>query len=102
MAASHSESVVAPRRPLDFLWRDDFTKQVSGYTLLGITVFSLLFSLRKRIKRIKFGQFGTWRMAHGILGGVTLIGVLAHTGFHWGSNLNFWLMNSQLIFHNFR
>ena len=31
-------------------------------------------------------------MAHGILGAITLVGVLAHTGMHWGANLNFWLM----------
>ena len=87
-----SESVVSSRRKLDFFWRDDFWKQVSGYTLLGITVLTLLFSIRKRIKRVSFGRFGTWRMAHGILGAVTLVGVLAHTGMHWGANLNFWLM----------
>lgn len=87
-----SDSVVSTRAKIDFFWRDDFAKQVSGYTLLGITVLSLLFSMRKRIKRIRWGAFGTWRMAHGILGVVTLAGVLAHTGMHWGSNLNFWLM----------
>ena len=88
-----SESVVTPRRQLDFLWRDELAKQVSGYVLLAITVLSLMFSMRKRIHRINWGKFGTWRMAHGILGAVTLVGVLAHTGFHWGANLNFWLMS---------
>lgn len=88
----YSESVETSRRALDFFWRDDFWKQVSGYTLLGITVLALLFSLRKRIRRINFGAFGNWRMAHGILGAITLLGVVAHTGMHWGSNLNFWLM----------
>ena len=87
-----SESVTSPRRDLDFLWRDDFWKQVSGYSLLAITVVSLLFSLRKRVKRISFGAFGTWRMAHATLGAVTLAGLLMHTGWHWGANLNFWLM----------
>ena len=88
----YSDSVFGSRRQIDFIWRDDFWKKVSGYTLLGITVLSLLFSMRKRIKRIRWGQFGNWRMAHGILGAVTLVGVLTHTGLHWGSNLNFWLM----------
>lgn len=88
----YSESVETSRRALDFFWRDDFWKQVSGYTLLGITVLALLFSLRKRVRRINFGAFGNWRMAHGILGAITLLGVVAHTGMHWGSNLNFWLM----------
>ena len=31
-------------------------------------------------------------MAHGLLGLVTLAGLLAHTGLHMGSNLNYWLM----------
>lgn len=88
-----SESVTSPRGNLDFLWRDDFWKQVSGYSLLAITVMSLLFSLRKRIKRVRFGAFGTWRMAHATLGVVTLVGLFVHTGWHWGANLNFWLMS---------
>jgi len=88
-----ADSVSGSRRQIDFFWRDDFWKQVSGYTLLGITVLSLLFSMRKRIQRIRWGQFGNWRMAHGILGAITLVGVVTHTGMHWGSNLNFWLMS---------
>lgn len=88
-----SESVIGSRRQLDFFWRDDFWKQVSGYALLAVTAVSLLISLRKRWKRISLGAFGNWRMAHGILGCVTLLGVLAHTGWHWGSNVNFWLMS---------
>ena len=44
-----SDSVVSTRAKIDFFWRDDFAKQVSGYTLLGITVLSLLHGLlRKR------------------------------------------------------
>ena len=38
-----SDSVTSDRHRLDNLWRDDFWKQVSGYTLLGITVLTLLF-----------------------------------------------------------
>lgn len=87
-----SESVVEPRYQLDFIWRNGFWKQVTGYTLLGITGLSLLLSLRKRIKWFRLGAFGTWRMAHGILGLTTLLGILLHTGFHLGSNLNLWLM----------
>lgn len=88
-----SDSVASPRRNLDFIWRDDFWKQVSGYSLLAITVILLLFSLRKRFQRFDFGSFGAWRTAHAILGVVTLFGLLAHTGWHWGENLNFWLMS---------
>lgn len=87
-----ADSVTGFGRQLDLFWRDEFWKQVTGFSLLGVTVLSLLFSLRKRVKRIQFGAFGTWRMAHAILGVTTLIGLLSHTGWRWGANLNFWLM----------
>ena len=52
--------------------------------------------MRKRVKRFSLGQFSTWRMIHAYLGCVTLIGVLAHTGWHMGHNLNRWLMTCFL------
>ena len=87
-----SKSVSNGLHRLDFFWRDDFWKQVSGYSLLSITALSLAFSLRKRVKRFQFGRFGNWRMLHSILGVVTLFGVLVHTGMHLGANLNLMLM----------
>ena len=87
-----SDSVASTRHSLDYLWRNEVLKQVTGYTLVGITAVSLLLSLRKRIKRFSLGAFGTWRMAHAVLGATTLVGLLAHTGFHFGKNLNYWLM----------
>ena len=92
----YADSVVTLRRQIDFFWRDEFSKQVTGYTLLGISALSLLLSLRKRWKRFSFGAFGNWRMAHAVLGTITLVGTLAHTGLHVGSNLNFCLMSCFL------
>lgn len=74
---------------VDLIWRDSFWKQVTGYTLLGISVIGLLLPLRKRIKRFSFGDFGFWRTMHSVVGTLTLIGLVVHTGMHLGSNLNF-------------
>lgn len=91
-----SDSVTDPLRGLDTFWQLNFWKQVSGYSLLGITVATLLFSLRKRWTRVSFGAFGTWRFAHAALGLLTLLGVLVHTGLRLGDNLNLALMSCFL------
>ena len=78
-------------RSIDVLWRDDFAKQVTGYSLLGITAAGMLFSLRKRLPMFKFGEYGFWRAAHGVLGTLALVGMIVHTGMKLGSNLNFML-----------
>lgn len=77
---------------LDLFWQDSFWKQVSGFTLLGVTGLALLLSLRKRIARFNFLNFGIWRAAHGVLGLTTIAGLLVHTGFRFGANLNLCLM----------
>lgn len=77
------------------IWNDKFYKQVTGFSLLGLTVLALTMSLRKRIPRIRFGSFDVWRMVHSLLG-VAAIGILvAHTGLHLGENLN------RLLIFNF-
>jgi nitrite reductase (NADH) large subunit len=80
----------------DVLWRDTFWKQASGFTVLGLTVLLLVMSLRKRIARFRLGEFPLWRVAHVVLGALTLAGLAAHTGGRLGSNLNFMLMASFL------
>ena len=77
----------------DVLWLDGFWKQVSGFTLLGVTGVALLLSLRKRIKRLAFGEYGFWRVAHGVLGVLTVVLLVVHTGLSFGDNLNGWLMS---------
>lgn len=76
----------------EVIWRSGFFKQVTGFSLLGLTAAALLLSLRKRWKKLTFLNFGWWRAGHGIVGVLTLGGLLAHTGWRMGSNLNFWLM----------
>jgi nitrite reductase (NADH) large subunit len=77
------------------IWNDGFYKQVTGFTLLGLTLIGLLMSLRKRIKSEKLGQFAYWRVLHIALGALCVFVLMFHTGFHMGQNLN------QLLIINF-
>ena len=87
-------SSVLERPSFDFLWRDGWWKQASGYSLLAVCVASLLFSVRKRWSRFQRGSFSGWRFAHTVLGVSTVAGIGWHTGFRMGENLNFALMAS--------
>jgi nitrite reductase (NADH) large subunit len=78
--------------PYDSLWRNGLFKQISGFTLLGVSLLGLLMSLRKRIRKFTFGEFGMWRALHGVMGAGGLLVLVAHTGMRFGSNLNFALM----------
>ncbi len=71
---------------------DPFLKKVTGFSILGVVVLSLILSLRKRIKRFEFGNYGAWRAAHAVLGTLGLVFLVSHTGFRLGHNLNFILM----------
>lgn len=76
------------------LWLDSFSKQVTGFTLLGLSVIALIVSLRKRIKKFSLGNYSYWRIFHTALGLTTLFVLLLHTGFSFGEQLNFLLMLS--------
>jgi nitrite reductase (NADH) large subunit len=80
----------------DVLWRDAFWKQVTGYTVVGLSALILLLSLRKRVRRFTLGDFPIWRIAHAVLGVLTLAGLAVHTGGRLGSNMNFALIASFL------
>lgn len=84
-----AESVQSSWRNVDFLWHDSFAKQVSGFSLLGVSVVGLGISLRKRVKWFQWGEFTLWRGLHGLLGAATLGGFLVHTGMRLGHNLTF-------------
>lgn len=74
------------------LWNDKFWKQVTGFTLLGMTLIGLFMSLRKRIPWVSFGDFAYWRLLHIGLGFACVATLIGHTGLHLGSNLNQILM----------
>lgn len=84
-----ADSFASPWRKIDVLWRSSFAKQVSGFSLLGISLLGLLLSLRKRLSWFRLGQFGFWRAFHAVLGVATLVGFLVHTGLRMGHNFTF-------------
>ena len=85
----YADTVVEMWHKVDVIWRDSFWKQVTGYSLLGVSMLALLLPLRKRWKRFAdYGNYGMWRTIHGTIGILTLIGLLVHTGMRMGSNFN--------------
>jgi nitrite reductase (NADH) large subunit len=83
---------ITTRTLLDILWLDGTAKQITGYTLLGLSAAAAVLSLRKRIRWLSFGGFTGWRLVHVSVGVAALLVLFAHTGFRLGSNLNMWLM----------
>ncbi len=76
----------------DELWRNNQYKQITGFTILGLSVASVLFSLRKRLSWLNLGDFGGWRLVHVGLTAVAMVALALHTGFRLGANLNLMLM----------
>ena len=74
------------------IWNDKFWKQVTGFSLLGLSLLGLVMSLRKRLKLTWLGNFDYLRLFHSVLGLLCALILIAHTGFHLGSNLNQILM----------
>jgi nitrite reductase (NADH) large subunit len=76
----------------ELLWTDSATRQITGFTTVGLTLVGLLFSARKRIRKFTAGHVGIWKAIHAILGAATLVALVSHTGFRLGANLNRVLM----------
>ena len=94
-ALTVSDSVIdAPW--FESIWNDKFYKQVTGFSMLGLTALAMLLSLRKRIKNSKLGDFAHWRLSHVIFTVIAGTLIVAHTGFNAGENLNFWLISNFL------
>jgi len=91
-AIPYSNSVQAEFN-IDQLWRNELFKQLSGFSLLFLSILLSLVSIRKRYTKIlKLWDFSYWRLTHVVIGVLTLSILLTHTGFHLGDNLNFYLM----------
>ena len=82
---------------LESFWTDSLLKQITGYSLLGISVAGILISLRKRITKFTLGGFPWWRFIHTVLGFLALVILYLHTGFELGSNLNRYLMMNFIL-----
>ncbi|MGH8476277.1 MAG: c-type heme family protein [Methylococcales bacterium] len=55
-------------------WTDSLWKQVTGFSMLSLTLIGLLMSLRKRFGLKLKGEFEHWRLLHAILGCLALVG----------------------------
>lgn len=86
---------VQQRGWFEYIWNNKFWKQVTGFTLLGLSLLGLLMSLRKRINISWLGNYGSLRLVHFTLGVCCSALLIFHTGFHTGSNLN------QILLFNF-
>ena len=81
---------------LEVLWSDGWWKQFSGYSIVALSAVGLLISLRKRWPVFSFADFAWWRAVHAALGVLTLLALVAHTGFSLGNNANLYLMTNFL------
>lgn len=83
------------------LWQtlitDIFWKQVTGYSILAFITLSVVITLRKRTRLLKRFSFAAVRVVHVGLATAALAVLIAHTGFHRGSNLNFALFACFLL-----
>ena len=77
----------------DQLWRDGWIKQMSGFTLLGLSLLLAMVGLRKRLRRFTFIHFDIWRLVHVLIGAVAIAALVSHTGLRVGSGLNALLMS---------
>jgi nitrite reductase (NADH) large subunit len=73
---------------LSRLWRDQAGKHLSGYLLVGVSSAALVLSLRKRAPALRRTPLTWFRTAHAVIGCLTLVFLVAHTGMHAGANLN--------------
>jgi nitrite reductase (NADH) large subunit len=85
-------SSVADGIGIDLYWTENTWKQISGYSLVSLSLLIAALSVRKRIKARWLGDYRFWRVIHAVLGAGALAVLFMHTGFNLGSNLNLWLM----------
>ena len=85
-----------PQTLFSVLWTDPLLKQITGFSVLGLSLGAMAISLRKRIKAVKFGRFAQWRVAHIALMTLALTGLMLHTGLSLGHNANQMLMAAFL------
>jgi nitrite reductase (NADH) large subunit len=80
----------------DFLWRDGWWKQVTGFSLLGLIASALLLPARERLPAILRSTFPNERIAHATIGVATVLALGVHTGLRMGVNLNAILMSCMI------
>ena len=77
----------------DTLYRDKWWRQFTGFGLLGcVAIGAAGYSLRKRWRRLKWGNIDWWRVGHAAIAVLALTALVAHTGLRLGSGFNSILM----------
>ena len=77
----------------DVLHRVPWWRQATGFGVLALALSAMAgYSMRKRWPRLRRGSLTWWRMAHGTLGFLALVVLVAHTGLRLGSGFNRILM----------
>jgi nitrite reductase (NADH) large subunit len=77
---------------LDRLWINGTWKQVTGFSLVALSLVVAFLSVRKRIRWAWLGGYSCWRIVHALVGATAIVVLFLHTGFNLGHNLNRWLM----------
>ena len=77
-------------------WLSSDNKQISGFSILGLTVLGFLFSLRKRLNFLKILSFKKLRFVHAGLSLLCLVILFLHTGLADFQGLNAWLLYTFL------
>ena len=89
MAASPvAFAALLDRSRLDFLYRDPFWQQVSGFTLLGTCALTMLLPIAKRAVRVNGSALPMWRAVHAGIGLGALAALVIHTSLRRGHNMN--------------
>jgi len=76
----------------DQLWRDQLSRQITGFTVLTVSIMISVIAIRKRANRFQWGEFNNWRSDHVLLGLLIMITLLIHTGARFGYQLDQILM----------
>jgi len=89
MAASPvAFAALLDRSRLDFLYRDPFWQQVTGFTLLGTCALTMLLPIAKRAVQVSGSALPMWRAAHAGVGLGALAALVIHTSLRRGHNMN--------------
>lgn len=86
-AIPHVPSVQVPIR-WDVTWSDELGKQVSGFSLVGLSVLGLALALRKRLSWFSRFRHASLRTFHVATGALAVLAYVVHTGLRLGVNLD--------------
>lgn len=85
------------RSAIQALWTKSLYRQWTGFSMLGLIVIAMTISARKRIHRLRIGDFNSWRLLHVAMGvGMGLLLIL-HTGLQMGQGMNRMLLVAMLM-----